>query len=171
MTLGYYDNFPKTIHEYEKFSTPISGKKLQQNLVQILYSINRKELSFEEIANPTIPNGVVILEFGIAEDGNFNFINKEEHEKALKSIAKHQLDIIDFFCVIRYYKYNHEKKAALKFDYYMLRTIYGKGTLGFQVFHERGPRYISPRELLDFLQIKLNENRSKKILKENVLKS
>jgi hypothetical protein len=167
LTLGYYENFPKTIHEYERFSTPISSKKLQQNLIQILYDINRKELSFEEIVNPTIPNGIVILEFGLAEQGNFNFINKEELEKALKAISKSQLEIMDFFCVIRYYKYTKEKKTALKFDYYMLRTTFAKGTLEFQIFHERGPRYISPKELMDFLQTKLNEDRFRKILTEN----
>jgi hypothetical protein len=164
--LGYYENFPKNIHTYETFSTTISSKKLQQNLIQLLHDINRKELSFEEIANPTIPKATVIFEFGLAEDGNFNFIDDKELEKALMYLAKERLGIMDFFCAIRYYRENGEKKTALKFDYYLLRTVFGKNILEIQVFHERGPRYISPQDLVDFLQSKINWDRSKRLLKK-----
>lgn len=166
MNLGYYENFPKNIHTYETFSTTISSKKLQQNLIQLLHDINRKELSFEEIANPTIPKATVIFEFGLAEDGNFNFIDDKELEKALMYLAKERLGIMDFFCAIRYYRENGEKKTALKFDYYLLRTVFGKNILEIQVFHERGPRYISPQDLVDFLQSKINWDRSKRLLKK-----
>ena len=164
--MGYYENFPKNIHTYETFSTTISSKKLQQNLIQLLHDINRKELSFEEIANPTIPKATVIFEFGLAEDGNFNFIDDKELEKALMYLAKERLGIMDFFCAIRYYRENGEKKTALKFDYYLLRTVFGKNILEIQVFHERGPRYISPQDLVDFLQSKINWDRSKRLLKK-----
>ena len=166
LNLGYYENFPKNIHTYETFSTTISSKKLQQNLIQLLHDINRKELSFEEIANPTIPKATVIFEFGLAEDGNFNFIDDKELEKALMYLAKERLGIMDFFCAIRYYRENGEKKTALKFDYYLLRTVFGKNILEIQVFHERGPRYISPQDLVDFLQSKINWDRSKRLLKK-----
>jgi len=76
------------------------------------------------------------------------------------------LGIMDFFCAIRYYKENGDKKTALKFDYYLLRTIFGKNILEIQVFHERGPRYISPQDLVDFLQSKINWDRSKRLLKK-----
>lgn len=166
LNLGYYENFPKNIHTYETFNTNISSKKLQQNLIQLLHDINRKELSFEEIANPTIPKATVIFEFGLAEDGNFNFIDEKELEKTLKSLAKERLGIMDFFCAIRYYRENGDKKTALKFDYYLIRTVFGKNILEIQVFHERGPRYISPQDLVDFLQSKINWDRSKRLLKK-----
>jgi hypothetical protein len=164
--LGYYENFPKNIHTYESFSTTISSKKLQQNLIQLLHDINRKELCFEEVANPTIPKATVIFEFGLAEDGNFNFIDENERKKVLKSLTKDRLGIMDFFCAIRYYRDNGDRKTALKFDYYLLRAIFGKNNLEIQVFHERGPRYISPQDLVDFLHNKLNWDKSKRLLKK-----
>jgi len=167
VTLGYYENFPQNIHKFETFSSTLSTKQLQKNLIQLLHDVNRKELSFEEVAYPTIPEGLVIFEFGLAEDGNFSFIDKEELEKALKLLGKDRLGVLDFFCAIRYYKGKAKKKTALKFDYYLLRTVFGKGTLEVQVFHERGPRYISPQDLVDFLQCKLNENKMRKVLKKN----
>ena len=69
---------------------------------------------------------------------------------------------MDFFCSIRYYKGIGEKKTPLKFDYYMLRTIFSKDTFEVQVFHERGPRYISPEELTMFIFTKVNESSNQK---------
>jgi len=74
------------------------------------------------------------------------------------------LRIMDFFCAIRYYK--GEKKSALKFDYYLLRTIYNKGILEIQVFHKKGLRYLSPEDLTLFIINKTNETSSRKILKK-----
>jgi hypothetical protein len=52
----------------------------------------------------------------------------------------------------------------------MLRTLFSKDTLEVQVFHERGPRYISPEELTMFIFEKVNEtsNKNKKILKKTI---
>jgi len=169
LTLGYYENFPQNIHKFETFTSTLSTKQLQKNLIQLLHDVNRKELSFEQVAYPTIPEGIVIFEFGLAENENFSFIDEEELQKTLKVLGKNRLGLLDFFCVIRYYKCKENKKKSLKFDYYLLRTIFGKGTLEVHVFHERGPRYISPQDLVDFLQCKLNENKIKKVLKKNIL--
>lgn len=168
MTLGFYENFPTNIHRIDSFNSTLSSKQLQQKLIQVLHDVNRMEYSFEEITNPTIPQGKVIFEFGLAESGNFNYIDEEEAKKALNFLAKERLHSMDFFCSIRYYKGNGEKKTPLKFDYYMLRTIFSKDMLEVQVFHERGPRYISPEELTAFIFTKINEasNRNRKILKK-----
>jgi hypothetical protein len=50
----------------------------------------------------------------------------------------------------------------------MLRSIFSKDTLEVQVFHERGPRYISPEDLTMFIFSKVNEESTinKKILKK-----
>jgi hypothetical protein len=50
----------------------------------------------------------------------------------------------------------------------MLRTVFSKEMLEVQVFHERGPRYISPEELTAFIFNKINETSSskRKILKK-----
>ena len=84
MTLGFYENFPESIHSDESFNSALSSKQFQQKLIQVLHGANRREFSFEEIANPTVPEGKVIFEFGLAESGNFNFLDDEELKKALE---------------------------------------------------------------------------------------
>ena len=168
MTLGFYENFPANIHRIDSFNSSLSSKQLQQKLIQVFYDVNRKEFSFEEVANPTVPQGRVIFEFGLAESEGFNYIDEEELKKALSFLAKERLGSMDFFCSIRYYKGSGENRTALKFDYYMLRTIFSKDIFEVQVFHERGPRYISPEELTMFIFTKINESssRNRKILKK-----
>ncbi len=166
LTAGTYDNFPQNIHSIEIYSTAAPGKQVQLKLLQALTAINKKEFSFEEIANPTVPNGRVIFEFGLADSKDFTFLDEEECARMKDFLGKERLHSIDFFCAIRYYKVNGEKKKALKFDYYMLRTVFGKDTFEVQVFHERGPRYISPQDLTAFVFNRVNDLSSKKILKK-----
>jgi hypothetical protein len=73
---------------------------------------------------------------------------------------------MDFFCAVRYYKGAGEKKAPLKFDYYLMRLVFGKNSVEIQVFHERGPRYISPEDIVTFLVNMVNETSARKILKK-----
>lgn len=171
MTLGYYQNFPTNIHHIDKFKTTLSSRQLQQKLIQVLQDINHKEFSFEEVANPTIPEGRVIFEFGVAEADAFTFIDAEELKKALETINKTRMGGLDFFCSIRYYKVNGDKKKALKFDYYMLRTGFSKELFEVQVFHERGPRYLSPQELVEIIVKFINSSSKRKILKETAADS
>ncbi len=168
MTLGFYENFPLNIHRLDKFTSTLSSKQLQQKLIKVLKDVNGKDYSFEEVANPTVPEGRVIFEFGLAESGDFNYIDEEEVKKTLSFLAKERIHSMDFFCSIRYYKGSGINRSALKFDYYMLRTIFSKDILEVQVFHERGPRYLSPEELTMFIFSKVNDesSRTRKILKK-----
>lgn len=169
LTLGSYLNFPSNIHTIDSFTSTLSSKQLQQKLIQVLHKVNRNEFTFEDVTNPTVPQCTIIFEFGIAESGDFNFIDNEELKKTTKFLAKETLPSIDFFCSIRYYKGSGEKRSPLKFDYYMLRTVFSKDIFEVQVFHERGPRYISPEELTTFIFNKINEtasNKNKKVLKK-----
>ena len=166
MTLGYYENFPSQIHWIESFTSSLSSRQLQQKLIQIIYEINQKELSFEEVTNPTIPDCKVIFEFGLADSDNFSYIDKEEEKKASDLISKELLHTIDFFLGIRYYKCKAKKKTPLKFDYYLLRTMYNKGTFEVDIHHEKGPRYISPQDLTQIIYNKMNDNPKKRILKK-----
>ena len=166
MTLGFYENFPSNIHMVESFNSTLSSKQLQQRLIQVFYEINRKEFSFEEAANPTIPECKLIFEFGLADAEDFNYIDEEEVKKVRNLLEKEHLRTMDFFCAIRYYK--GEKKSALKFDYYLLRTVYDRDILEIQVFHQKGPRYISPEDLTLFIFNKTNEAANRKILKKTL---
>jgi hypothetical protein len=167
VTLGFYENFPSNIHMVESFNSTLSSKQLQQKLIQVFYDVNRKEFSFEEVANPTIPECKLIFELGLAEAKSFNYIDEEELGRTLNLLEKERLHTMDFFCAIRYYKGNAEKKTALKFDYYLLRTIFSKDAFEIQVFHERGPRYISPEDLALFIFNKINEAAKRKVLKKS----
>ena len=168
LALGFYEKFPANIHRIDSFNSTLSSKQLQQKLVQVFHKANRNEFTFEEVTNPTVPQGTIIFEFGIAEFGDFNYIDDEELKKTLKFLAKEHLPSMDFFCSIRYYKRTGENRSPLKFDYYMLRTVFSKDIFEIQVFHERGPRYISPEELTTFIFNKINETSSirNKVLKK-----
>ena len=164
--LGFYDNFPANIHRIERLSTNFSIKKLQQKLIRMLCEINRGTFSFEEIAYPTVPQGTIIFEFGLADAQSFNYINDKEAKKALSSIRKTPFQMMDFFCGLRYYKGSGEKKTPLKFDYYMLRVVFGKNAVEIRIFHERGPRYISPEDIITFLVNMINGTSKRTILKK-----
>jgi hypothetical protein len=169
LTVGLYEKFPAGVHRIDNFNSTLSNRQLQQKLVQVFHDVNRMEYSFEEVANPTVPGGTVIFEFGIADSGDFNYIDDEEVEKTLKALVRERLGTMDFFCSIRYYKGKGEARSPLKFDYFMLRTVFSKDMLEVQVFHERGPRYISPEELTSFIFDKINEASSgkRKILRKS----
>jgi hypothetical protein len=163
--LGRYDNFPVNIHRIETFSTHFSTKKLQERLMQVLQEVNRRKFSFEEVAYPTMPDCTIIFEAGLAEDKSFNYIDEEETKKVLSILKKGPLQSMDFFCAVRYYKAAEEKKKPLKFDYYMIRAVFGKNAVEIRVFHERGPRYVSPEDIVTFLVKRINETSSRTILK------
>ena len=164
--LGFYENFPVNIHRIESFTTTFTNKKLQQRLIQVLQEINRRTFSFEEVAYPTVPECTIIFETGLAEAKSFNYIDEEEAKKALNALRKTPFQTMDFFCAVRYYKGTAEKKAPLKFDYYMLRALFGKNAVEIQVFHERGPRYISPEDIVTFLVNMINATSARKMLKK-----
>jgi hypothetical protein len=163
--LGLYENFPKTIHKTASFSTSISNKRLQQALIQTFQKINDENFNLDEIANPSVPQCTAILEFGIAEANDFNYLDTEETNKTLKVIRKNPLQVMDFFCALRYYRMQSGKKTPLRFDYYMMRFIFDKDSMKIQVFHERGPRYVSPEDIANFVVNEIGETFSRKILK------
>lgn len=161
--LGFYNNFPTNIHKIMHLTASTSNKRLQLATTQILSKLNDQTLSLEDIAFPAVPQCLVNFEFGIAEANNFNYLNKEETDRTLKIIRKKPVQVMDFFCAIQYYKIRTEKKIPLKFDYYMLRFIFGKKLTEIQVCHERGPRHISPSEIADFVINKIDKKLSKKM--------
>jgi hypothetical protein len=69
--LGFYENFPQNIHLTDTFISPLSKKSIQRQLVQVFQDLNRKNFSFEDIGNPTVPGGTVIFELGIADEQSF----------------------------------------------------------------------------------------------------
>lgn len=165
-TLGVFDNFPSTIHLVETFSTNLDTRQLQQKIIRTLFEANRTDFSFEEAVNPTLPGCKLIFEFGLGDADNFNYIDMEEEKKTQAFIKNEDLTTIDFFCAIRYYKTVADKNMPLKFDYYMLRTLFGSGVFEMQISHTKGPRYLSPEDLTLFIVNKINEFCKGKVLEK-----
>ena len=163
--LGFFENFPLNIHRIEVFTTPLSNNRLQRRLIQVVHNINRRTFSFEEVACPTVPECTIIFEVGLAEAKSFNYVDEEEKKKVLNALRKTPFQTMDFFCAVRYYKGTIEDNKPLKFDYYLMRLIFGKKNLEIQVFHERGPRYISPEDIITFLVNEVNKTSSRRTLK------
>jgi hypothetical protein len=162
---GFYGTFPQNVHRIEHFVTPISSRRLQQTLIQLLHELNKKTLRLEDVGTPSITDCDTVFEFGIAEDNGFNYLDDEETTQALKIIQKSPLQILDFLCAVRYYRIVNETRRPLKFDYYMLRFTFNPKFLELQLFHERGPMRILPEELVDFVIKKINDAFNRRVLK------
>lgn len=163
--IGISENFPKIVHRSEIFKTKQTITEIQKKIVQTLQEINQKTYCFEEITYPTIPNCKIIFEAGLAEDKIFNYIDKEEKNRFFKIIKNQINNQLDLFFSIRYYKKSKKKDSPLNFDYYMLRFNFLNKTLQLRIFHERGPRYITPEEVETFIINELNKDPTIKITK------
>ena len=163
--LGLYDNFPGNVHRIENYSSALSHLKLQQKLIHVIGDINRKTFSFKEISIPTFTDCIIIFEFGVADAKSFNYIDDEEIRRTLNALKRKPFDVMDFFCAVRYYRVKAEKKKPLKFDYYMVRFAFNREAVSLQVFHERGPRYISPEDIISFISNAVNQTTRKKTLR------
>ena len=164
--LGFYECFPENFHYSEIFTYSLSRKGFQQKLLNIFHELNRLSFTFEEVSNPVVPKSSVFFEFGIANSGDFTFLNEAETKNMLDLLDRSALQVMDFFCAVRYYKNKEAKKSPLRFDYFIIRLIFNKEkTIEIQVFHERGPRYLSPEELVFFLVRKINATVTRKILR------
>jgi hypothetical protein len=134
--------------------------------VQVLRTVNTKTFTFEDFGSPSVPGCTVIFEVGIADANNFTFVDEEEEKKILSTLRDEAFGVMDVFCAIRYYKDFAASKKPLKFDYYITRFVFGESVLELQVFHERGPRYVSPRDMVAFLMDRINETSTRRILKK-----
>ena len=163
--IGFYQNFPQNLHWKGTFTYVASTKKLQQKFIEALHELNDQTSDFDEIACPTIPKCTISFEIGIAEQNNFNYIDKNELQKIVATTNKRNLRTIDLFWAIRYHTNSDNKKKPLKFDYYLARLSFDGKLVEVGVLHERGPRYVSPEELVNFLVKRLNRKYQKRILK------
>lgn len=163
--LGTYDNFPKAVHEIASFSASTSQKRLQKAIVEAFFRLNNEAIGLDEVAPPSIPNCKTIFELGVADGSDFNYVDGEERERLVKTIEKRPFSIIDFLCIIRYYRVQNETRKPLKFDYYMLRFSFDKDSTELQIFHEKGLMYVSPKDIPEFVENRINAEFSKKTVK------
>ena len=164
--IGLYDNFPENIHRIANFTSSVSAKKLQENLVHVLHEMNCRAFSFDDFGHQALRECTINFEAGRAESKSFSYIDEEEKKKLQEALKKKPFRIMDFFFAVRYYKIRAGKKTPLKFDYYLLRCAFGENSLELRVFHERGPRYMSPEDIVSFIVNRINEASTRRILKE-----
>jgi hypothetical protein len=163
--LGLYENFPENIHRVDHYTSSLSSQKLQRKLVQALRDANHRQFSFEEVSHPTLGQCTVIFEFGLAENESFNYLDAEETKRVLDALKKQVFQLLDFFLAVRYYKDAATGKMPLRFDYYMVRFAFtAVESVELRVFHERGPRYVSPEDIGNFIERQVNGPSARKIL-------
>ena len=163
--LGFYANFPRDIHKTRTFSALLSHRKLQQALVETLYCLNSENLDLEQVTTPSVPSCKIAVEIGVAEDDGFNYLDTEEKERLLSALRKKPFQVMDFLCVIRYHRVQRERKTRMRFDYYMLRFVFGEKLVETRVFHERGLMYTSPDDIARLIVNRINAAFSKRVLR------
>ena len=164
--LGIYENFPENIHLLENFASTLPSQKLQRKLIQTLHGVNKGSFRLEEVSQPSLHDCTVIFEVGIADTKNFSYIDDDEAKTLMDLLRKKTFQIMDFFVAVRYYTGTAETKKSLRFDYYMLRFVFDPNrSVELRVFHERGPRHLSPEDLVIFLLKRVNEGSSRAVLK------
>ncbi len=163
--LGSYSNFPAMVHKTAIFANSVSNKKIQQVLTQILLRLNKQELGPQETKNSPMLQCTAKLEFGVAEAGNFNYLDIEEASRLAEAINRKTFRVMDFFCAVQYHKTREGEEVPLKFDYYIMRFIFNEATIEIRIFHEKGPRHIAPEDVIDIITDKINETAKKKMLK------
>lgn len=150
--LGRYENFPETIHGIARLSYRSSRKTVQRAFASALSQINKKQFELGDVARPSSPNCSVDFEFGVGDDGDFTFFDNVELKSLQYEIKSGRLRLMDFLCVLQYYLVQElGKRTPLKADYYMLRFVFGSGSVDILASHERGPRRVHLEDLIRFL--------------------
>jgi|APFre7841882590_1041340.scaffolds.fasta_scaffold84860_2 hypothetical protein len=163
--LGTYEGFPNNVQTVAFFVSSVSHKRLQQVLTAAFHRLNLENLALEDIGNPSIPNCKVVFELGIANSQTFIFLDDKEKAHILRIVNERPFLTMDFLCAIRYYRTHEGQIRPLRFDYYLLRLLFGKKLIELRIFHERGSMHVAPGELAAFLGDRVNRLFPKKVLK------
>lgn len=158
MLLGYYENFPETIHGIVRFTHNLPYQKVQQVMLSTFHQLNKEIYELNAITRfVSTHNCQTSFEFGVAEGAVFNYLDKEELDRFHRRLAKNPMSTIDVFCVVRYHIVNKKKRTPLRFDYHVLRFTFDKNNVGLQILHERGTQRIPLEGLVKFITKRINE--------------
>jgi len=163
--IGRYENFPQTLHGVARFTYRSPRGDLQRVILGTLHQLNRETHELGDVTTLPLSKCEVKFELGIADGVTFNYLNRQETSRVQKTIVKKALSVLDFLCVACYHVSPRGRRGALKFDYHLLRfTFHGKNA-ELRVFHERGPRHVSPKDLLIYIKNRINEDLQRNQLK------
>jgi len=164
--LGRYENFPEVIHGVARFTSKSPVRKVQQAILSALHHLNQEVCGLSAVTPHLLQECEVSFELGVAEDFNFNFLDKKELDRFQRSIVEEGLSTLDFFFVVRYHIVNDRgKRVPLKFDYHMLRFMFQENGMELRVCHERGTQRVPLEDLITFVTKCINEELSQKQLK------
>jgi hypothetical protein len=164
--LGRYENFPEIIHGVARFTCESPIRRVQQTILVALHNLNHEVCGLSAIA-PHLPQKCeVSFELGVAEDFDFNFLDKKELDRFQKSMVEKELSTLDFFFVVRYHVVNdRRKRIPLKFDYHMLRFMFQENSIELRICHERGTQRVPLEDFTTFTTKRINEELSQRQLK------
>jgi len=101
----------------------------------------------------------------------FTFLDKEELNRTEKSLEEGAVDILDFFCALRYHTTApNGKTKPLKFDYILLRFAFQRKTLELFLVHERGIQRIPLEDFANFLINRINNELAERKIKSLTVK-
>jgi len=164
--LGRYENFPEIIHGVARFTCKSSIRRIQQSILSALHNLNQEICDLIAVT-PHLPQKCeASYEFGVADDVDFNFLDKKELDRLQRSMVEKALSTLDFFCVVRYHIVNDKgKRVPLKFDYHILRFMFQKNSIELRICHERGTQRVPLEDLITFIAKRINEELSQRQLK------
>jgi hypothetical protein len=164
--LGRYENFPEVIHGIARFAYGSPTGKVQQAILCSLHKLNQEVCGLNAVTPHLPPDIEVSFEVGVAEEVEFNYLDKEELDRFQKSIVEKEMPILDFFCVARYHMVKDiGKRVPLKFDYHLLRFTFQENSMELRICHERGTQRVPLEDLVTFITKRINEELSQKRLK------
>jgi hypothetical protein len=154
---GIYENFPDLHHGVAVFSCGAGCRAVQRALIRLFHRIN---VGGEPVEAPVLSSQGISLffEIGVADGLVFNFIDDEEMARwvGLLTEDKREIKTLDFILIARYYVSREGRRRPLRFDYYILRFIFGSEALEIRVHHERGTRRLPIDDLLRLLGEKIS---------------
>ncbi len=155
--LGHYENFPETVHAVAHFNCYDPAKSIQQAILYALHHLNHEVYDLGAVTPYLKQKCEVGFEFGVAEGGAFNFLDKRELDQCLREIAEKEVKTLDFFFVVRYHIIKEDdERVPLRFDYHVLRFTFQESELELQIRHERGTQRVPLDDLTDFIAKRIN---------------
>ncbi|PVX27660.1 MAG: hypothetical protein CW716_01125 [Candidatus Bathyarchaeum sp.] len=155
--LGHYENFPQQVHAVASFDYQESAKDVQKAILCAFHRLNNEICDLGAITPYVTQKCEVGFEFGVAEDFDFNFLDQEELDRCLKFVDENEVQMLDFFVVVRYHIVKEDgKRVPLRFDYHVLRFVFQESKLEMRIRHERGSQRVTPNDLTAFITKKIN---------------
>jgi hypothetical protein len=152
---GLYEDFPDVHHGVAHFQCAAPTQDLQRMLLQFLRRLNEKREN-PSLAEFTKHKVRVEFDVGVADGSSFDYLDKANLERCLSEVSKSALPVLDLFVVVRYYVPDGAKRKPLKFDYYLVRTLFREKEFEMLVHHEKGPRHLAVEELVELFFNRIN---------------